>query len=456
MTEQIHWHEGLFLQPHHLQTWQRQIHDRFMAEGTLSRSYPYGVIETDLSADALENMLLRFEQLEAVMPSGVYIRQGHNADVPALDITQAFNATAEGLTVYLGVPLWYANRANVVDESGGDDAASKRMYRVVQSEVADENTGANPQPIPMRRINARLLLDTDDASDMERLPIMRIARATNEDSGLPRRDTRFAPPCLHLKGSAALLHLVRDLANQIEASRKELLLQMSRGGFRVENMRGIHFEQMLRLQALNRHGPCLTHLVQAQAVTPFDVYLELRRLLGALAALYPETDMTDVPDYRHDDPLPAFNACVEAIRSMLRGAVKPSFLQVDFVAETGMQTAPLSDEHLTQPNEYYLGIRTDEDPKTLIELVEDRDRFKLMAKSMISRAIWGIQLNAERVPPLELPSRTGLHMFRLDISESARMWERIKQEKEIAATWPGVESTAYTMALYMTVPNLGS
>ena len=67
MTEQIHWHEGLFLQPHHLQTWQRQIHDRFTAEGTLSRSYPYGVIETELSADALENMLLRFEQLEAVI-----------------------------------------------------------------------------------------------------------------------------------------------------------------------------------------------------------------------------------------------------------------------------------------------------------------------------------------------------------------------------------------------------
>ncbi len=456
MTEQMHWHEGLFLQPHHLQTWQRQLQERFITEGALARPYPYGVIEMELSADALENMLLRFDQLEAVMPSGIYVRQGHNADVPALDITQAFHATAEGLTVYLGVPLWYENRANVMDESSGDAVESKRMYQVAQREVVDENTGANPQPLPVRRINTRLLLETDDASDMERLPILRITRANHEDSGLPSRDPAFAPPCLHLKGSPSLLHLVRDLANQVEASRKELLLQMSRGGFRVESMRGIHFEQILRLQALSRYSPCLAHLVQAQAVPPFEVYLELRKFLGELAALYPDTDKTEVPAYRHETPLPAFKACVEAIRSMLRGAVQPNFMQVDFTAAADVQCALLSDEHLTQPNEYYLGITTDEDPKVLIDLVEDRDRFKLMAQSMVSRAIWGIQLTAERVPPLELPSRTGLHLFRLDTAESARMWERIKQEKQLAAKWPGVESTDYRLALYMTVPNLES
>jgi len=38
--------------------------------------------------------------------------------------------------------------------------------------------------------------------------------------------------------------------------------------------------------------------------------------------------------------------------------------------------ARLTDEHLTQPSEYYLGVRSREDPRDIATLVEDPDKFK--------------------------------------------------------------------------------
>ena len=71
MPGQVHWHEGLFLQPHHLQCMQRNLTESTATERKLAYAYPYGVVESKLSSDALENMLLQFDSLRAVMPSGL-------------------------------------------------------------------------------------------------------------------------------------------------------------------------------------------------------------------------------------------------------------------------------------------------------------------------------------------------------------------------------------------------
>ena len=66
---QVHWHEGLFLQPHHLQTMARDHVESSSRERRLTWAYPYGVVDLRLSTDALENMLVRIDRLRAVMPS---------------------------------------------------------------------------------------------------------------------------------------------------------------------------------------------------------------------------------------------------------------------------------------------------------------------------------------------------------------------------------------------------
>ena len=455
ISGQVHWHEGLFLQPHHLQAMQHHMMERVGSERRLAWAYPYGLVDAKLSPDALENMLVRFDRLRVVMPSGVEVSFPENADLPSLDISQAFAASSQGFTVSLAVPLWYGNRANAVDPEQGSDWRIKRLYHVAEVQTPDENTGENPQPMMVRRINARLILDQDDHTDLEAIPLLRIVHGTGEGIGLPKQDPAYVPPCFVVAGSGALREMLRDVANQVLASRNELTQQITRGGFSIDTMRGVQFEQMLRLRTLNHFGGRWKYLCQGAptaVVSPFEMYLEMREMLGELTALHPDRDQFESTDYDHENLNACFADVIGKIRGLLRGAVQARFMQVPFVNEGRMLSAALTDEHLNQPNEYFVGIKTKQDPVELAKLVEDGDKFKMMAKSRIALRIFGLKLTEERHAPMELPAQTGLHYFRVVRAESQRMWEAVKEEKSVGIRWPDMETSDYGITLYMTVP----
>jgi predicted component of type VI protein secretion system len=202
MSVKIHWQEGLFLQPHHFQRMQKSLEDEISSERRLAWPYPYGVIEARLSRDELENKRVRFDKLRAIMPSGLEVNYPAAAELPSLDIAQAFSKGAGSFTVSLGVPLWQESRANTVPVTHDADTRVKLLYRIGEIECHDENTGENPKPVQVRKINSRLMFEHEDASDMEILPLLRIVRATGEDVGLPKEDPEFVPPCMLLSGSA--------------------------------------------------------------------------------------------------------------------------------------------------------------------------------------------------------------------------------------------------------------
>src|ERR1043166_7667282 len=237
MPIQIHWQEGLFLQPHHLQRMQKSLRDEISGERRLGWPYPYGVVEARLSRDELENFRVRFERLRVIMPSGLEINYPENAELPSLDIKQAFSKGSGAFNLFLGVPLWQNARANALADGQGDTRV-KLLYRISEIECSDENTGENPKPIQVRKINARLMFDHEDPTDMELLPLVRVARAAGQDVGLPQEDPEYVAPRLVLRGSPVLREMVRDLVSQVEASRKELVVQVSRGGFSLDTMRG--------------------------------------------------------------------------------------------------------------------------------------------------------------------------------------------------------------------------
>ena len=448
---QVHWHEGLFLLPHHLQRFQRSLNDRDSAERRLNWAHPYGLVEARLSSDDLENMRIRFDHLHAIMPSGEEVRFPPDAELPAVDIKQAFESRGR-FVVYLGLPLWFDARANCVSPGQTVDARAKILYRVVETEVADENTGENAKAMLQRRLNARLLLEDDDRSDLEVIPLLRVTRAAGEEVGLPQQDPEFVGPCFVLNGSATLRELVRDLSSQVLASRQELVIQVTRGGFSIDTLRGIQFEQIMRLRTLNRYGARLEALMETSNIAPFEIYVLLRELMGELAALHPDRDLFETAPYQHDSPYPVFSELAAKIRQLLRGSVAPSFMSAPFTDVNGLLSAMLTDEHLQRPTDYFLGIRTKEDPRTLARLIEDADRFKLMPQSLASRAIRGVVLKEERFPPLELPAQSGLYFFRLLRGQSSRSWQQIQAEKVAVVRWTGNESADYAITLYMTLP----
>jgi type VI secretion system protein ImpJ len=456
-TGMIHWHEGLFLQPHHLQNYSREVRESIGRERRLAFAYPYGVLDCKISSDGLENNLVRLDRLHVVMPSGLEIDVPGNASVPALDIKRIFANNPGGFTVSLAVPLYQEGRANTIESIGDADVRIKRLYRISETASPDENTGENSQPMLVRKINARLVTDADDTTDMEVIPLLRIM-ASAEESTIPRPDSRFIPPCMTISGSPTLKNLLRDLANAVEAARKELVNQLTRGGYSVENIKPPQMLMILRLTTLNRFAGRLPSLFAGSAgagtISPLEAYLELRELQGELAALAPDRDPFEAPKYDHDLPGIIFTELDRKIRPLLRSESRGRFIQIPFIKDpTNVLGVSVTDEQFAQANGFYVAIKTKMDPTLLAKLVEDQDKFKLMPKSMIKLNIFGARLVEDRHPPMELPSATDLHYFRIDVGQSQKMWERIVQEKSIALRWSDQEPMEYTdISLYLTVP----
>ena len=452
MSSHVHWHEGLFLLPHHLQGLQRSVYEETTSNRRLLRSYPAGVVEMQLSQDELANFRLRFERLVVILPSGLVVDFPENADLPAFDLKPVFSTGGSAFELHLGVPLWQPKRANAFPVGEPMDARAKLLFKPVEVTVADENTGENAKAILLRRINARIIGPGDDRSDLELLPLLRLVRATGEALGQPRLDPEYVAPCIFLTGAPVLHRLVRDLVAQVQASRQELIVQVTRGGFNLETMRGAQFEQLMRLRTLNRFGARLGALLAAPGVAPFDWYLELRDMHAELAALHPDRDDTDLPDYNHERIFPVFEQLDDKIRGLLRGVVSASFAKLEFAREAGMFGATFTEENFTKPVEYFLGVKSKLDPREITRIVEDADQFKFMPRTMATRAVRGVVLKEERIPPLQLPAMNGLTFFRVNRTESARVWAQLQLEKAGVLRWPDADASDFEITLYMTLP----
>ncbi len=452
MSSHVHWHEGLFLQPHHLQRLQHSIYEESTSNRRLLRSYPAGVVDMQLSPDELANFRLRFERLVVILPSGLVVDFPENADLPAFDLKPVFSTGGTTFELFLGVPLWQSNRANAFPVGEVADARAKLLFKPVEVTVADENSGENAKSILLRRINARIIGPGDDRADLELLPLLRLVRSTGEALGQPKLDPEYVPPCVFLSGSPVLYRLIRDLVSQVQASRQELVVQVTRGGFNLETMRGAQFEQLMRLRTLNRFSARFGALLNAPGVAPFDWYLELRDMHAELAALHPDRDDLNLPDYDHERLFPVFEQLDQKLRGLLRGVVSASFAKVDFTREPGMLAATFTEENFTRPVEYLIGVKSKLDPREVTRLVEDADQFKFMPRSMAARAVRGVVLKEERIPPLQLPAQNGLTYFRVNRTESTRVWTQLQLEKAGVLRWPDADASDFEITLYMTLP----
>jgi len=451
MSPQLHWHEGLFLLPHHLQHLQHGLFDEIAEVRRLGMPQANGLWEAAISHDELANHRLRFEKLKVMMPSGLVVSAFENADLGDLDLKPLFATGETSFVISLAVPLWQTKRANAFEIGAHVDPRVKLMFAPRETTLFDENTGENPKPVFIRRLNARLITDREDRSDIEVVPLVRILRVAGEGLGTPRIDFEFVPPSLFLE-SAPLLHKkVRDLVNQIEASSKELGVVLTRGGFSLETIRGVQFEQLLRFRTLRRAIARLGAMLEISRVTPFTWHLELRSLYAELTALHPEIVDYEAARYNHDDLFRTFNDIDVRIRALLQSAAGASFLRLDFVDEETFLSATLTEEHLTRPIEYYLAVRSKQDPREIIRLVEDPDQFKFMPKSQANRAVRGVVLKEERVAPLQLPAQAGLTYFRCERPENARSWQQIQAEKSVIIRWPNMPASDLKITLYMTV-----
>ena len=275
----IHWHDGLFVLQHHLQGLQRSMNARDAGNRSLAMRHPWGILEMAHQEDALSEGMISFRKLKAIMPSGQFVDVPYSADLEPLRVSDAIKTAPSGVRVMLAVPNWTPTGANMADENSVDGAG---RWKVDSIEARDENDGSDPEQILVRRLNARLVLENNVPAGMEVLPLVRVNSNRQNDNFSISLDASYAPPSIRCEASTSLMSLGGELAARLSMAREEHLAFLSRGGYEVDRLAGQQVEWMLRLQAISSSLPRLSDSVWLAGASPYDLYHELRQLLGQL------------------------------------------------------------------------------------------------------------------------------------------------------------------------------
>lgn len=358
----VHWYEGLFLRPHHL-----QANDRYWAEVTSTsdhwdNAYSYGIYDFEYSKEALANHHLDIQVLKARMRDGtlVVMEHGRKPDRVSLrgegglksQMEDAFGAE-QTLRVYLAVPKLKLGRENTSTNAPKPDT----RYRELRQMVADESRGSHEQEIEFRDLNARILLSTQDLSGFELLPLMQIRRAS-EGQAIPEIDPDYIPPLLATNTWPWLgMHIVRALYDIVGQKMDVLSQQIVGRGMGRDSQDPGELDRIEMLEMLNESYATLTVMIFAQSIHPFVIYTELVRLLGKLSIFTPERRAVDIPLYDHDDLARIFKEIKLRIERILLGLRDFEFEQRYFLGVgLGMQVS-LESRWFHSNWEWCIGVR---------------------------------------------------------------------------------------------------
>ena len=139
----VHWGEGLFLRPQHLQAAERHSREELRISENWGQGYPYGLQSIDIDEDALANWRVVLRTCHIRLHDGTHLRYPEDANLAALDLPKDAFDRQSTVMVHLAVPPLRLGHSNAAPQAG--DATVR--YLVDSMEIEDENQPGNPQPV---------------------------------------------------------------------------------------------------------------------------------------------------------------------------------------------------------------------------------------------------------------------------------------------------------------------
>ena len=436
-SRQVHWHEGMFLRPQHMQAADRHWHESVKDSEEWFHPFTWGIRSIEIERDEIGCGYFTLNRCQARFRDGTKITIPDEGTVDTVEL-KASLLESEVVTIYLAVPEFQPGRANVAEAQ----SANGPRYYLDQEKCSDENTGEIDEPITMRRVRARLLLSGQDQSGYLTLPLVRITR-TDEDGSPPCVDDDYVPPLLAIDAWSGLQRDLQNLARQI--SMKVDMLAAHVGG------RSISFDskvpgdagRMLELAILNGAKAKFESFVFIPGLTPLAVYQSLCELLGQLAIFTEARKPPRIPRYDHEDIGACFSTVLRLIHRSLETLAPAAYERRDFERQGDSLQVALEPNWLGATRSLYLGVDTELTDDECVQLLRSLD-MKLGSSARVEqifgKAKRGLKLVPVGQPPRPLPSGPGTVYYQIE--RDPVYWKEVVESGSLAA-WMNSGNVAF-------------
>ncbi|HEX4606608.1 MAG TPA: type VI secretion system baseplate subunit TssK, partial [Urbifossiella sp.] len=433
----VHWHEGMFLRPHHFQAAERYLADQSRRAGRLDVHHNWGLRAIDLDTDALRNYRFEVHRLEARLRDGTLVVAARDQNpLAGLDLRPAMAELPPGGTVdvLVGVPVMQLGRPNAAAD--GPDA---RYHTDTPREpVPDENTGQNPRLVQFRRLNLRLFAGTQDVSGYETIAVARLERSA-QATAPPQLHPWFIPPVLACDAWPGLGDgVVGQVYNRIGTMVKQIAQRTREQRITFDSNAPEDRKLFERLRALNEGYATLGVVARAAGVHPFDAYLELCRLAGRLAVFgkamaVPDEDM---PPYDHDDLGRCFFAVKRLIDALLTHDFDQGYDARPFVGAGLRLRVGIEPAWLAPAAQVLVGVESPLPPAEAVRLLAGRLNMKIGSFERVDEifrlGLRGLDFVPVPNPPRVLPASPRLTYFQVNREGSRDEWEHVAQTYTLA------------------------
>ncbi|MGD0225741.1 MAG: type VI secretion system baseplate subunit TssK [Terriglobia bacterium] len=428
------WSEGMHLEPHHF-----QVQSRFFEEIThfgISKLWfePYGIVGLELDAEALRNGTVCLVHARGIFRDGLAFNMPESDPLPApRSIVELFPPTRESLTVLLAIPPLRLGAPNVALTD--QDTNGPRRLIAESDLIPDENTGLDEKSLKVGRKNIQIVLDTENAADLETLPIARIRR---DGSGNYIYDESFIPPCTQISASPTLMLLTRRLIEVLQEKASTMTLEgRSKGKFQ-SGFSAQEIGQFWFLHAINSSLGPLRHLFMSKRGHPEELFLELVRLGGALCTFSLDSQPRNLPLYNHM----ALDVCFAEVEKHIHDHLEllaPSnclFIPLQPVANYFWEGA-ITDQRCLDRARWMISVHADLGDADVINRTLQLVKIcsAQFVPQLVKRALPGMALAHVPVPPSAVARRVESQYF--SIGRAGPCWDHIVQTRRVGIYIPG-------------------
>jgi type VI secretion system protein ImpJ len=365
---EVHWHEGMFLRHHHFLTEHRSLLRLMALDGRWSLHHNWGLRSIQLNTDALANFRFAITALRARMRDGTLVEIPEDGPLPEIDLKPALEGNRR-VTVLLAAPVLKSGHLNV-SESG--PAEGLRYYLTTQT-LEDENQGMSAHPITLRRLNATLLLSTQNAAGYETLPIGRIEKSERAEA-TPELDLTYIPPVLVCEAWRELaVGILQAVYDRVGRKIEKLASQAVSRGLSLESLSPVDTLLFAHLRVLNEAYAELTNVAFLEGIHPLTAYLQLSKLVGQLSIFNTTRRPPPIPRYNHDDLGGCFYRLKNYLDDLLSIVPEPDYQERPFVGQGLRMQVALERAWLEQDAQIFIGVQSPLEPDSCVALMRQLD-----------------------------------------------------------------------------------
>ncbi len=442
MEKPLLWHQGLFLQPQHLQL--LQLYSQSQAEPLFRymASEMWGVGRLEIMEASLGTGSFQITEGEFIFPDMSYARVQENAvcEIRKFDAEQIEGG--KPLTVYIGIKKLEVAGRNVTNISAKDTVTgiNTRYVSFLEPEqVPDMHLDGPSSEVRSIRYAIRVFWETekDRLGDYEIIPVAQLERR-GEDIVL---SGTFIPPSLTLSSSKQLEKVIREIRDQIAAKGFQLEGYKRDRGIQTTDFGSRDMVYLLALMTLNRYLPLLYLMTETSQEHPLTAFGLLKQIIGELSGFSEKYnwagDSTDevFPKYQHAGLGACFLKAQSVITSLLDEITAGPEYVYGLIYDGTYYSADLPASIFEGKNRFYLVIQSSADAKTMANSIQAGAKISSRESLpiLIVRALPGVTLKKLDRPPQELPRRSGAIYYQLD--HNTDQWANVFKGKNIALFW---------------------